>query len=126
VSIVGKSYPEPSQAIEFFEKVLLSRQRLGSEASICIDMDIVSAKLKLGLNSEAKQLLEEAKEKLSTINSSETVVFSKFYGVTAEYRKVRGINYAFLLNYSIRIVTKCVSFNNLKALKVILTNLYGR
>ena len=55
---------------------------------MCLDMDIVFMKLQLGAIDDAKVLLEEGKEKLPKITSSESVVFSKYYRAAAEYRKV--------------------------------------
>lgn len=52
-------------------------------------MDIIIMNLRVGQVSDCKQLLEEAKEKMGLINSSETIIFSKYYKATLEYRKVR-------------------------------------
>eukprot|EP01041_Mallomonas_annulata_P003571 gene3571-7102_t len=90
VSMIGLSFAEPSRSIDFFTSILLNRVRLGVEASLCLDMDIVLMKLRLGVIDEAKVLLEDAKELLPKISSSESIVFSKFYKATAEYRKVIG------------------------------------
>ena len=55
---------------------------------MCLQMDIVLMKLRIGQNDDVKLLLEQSKETLPKINSSESIVFSKFYRATAEYRKV--------------------------------------
>jgi 26S proteasome regulatory subunit N9 len=75
-------------AIDFVTKILSARTRLGIEAALCLDMDVVTLKLKVGDVEAAKELLEAAKEQVAGINSAESVVFSKYYNAMAEYRKV--------------------------------------
>ena len=60
---------------------------------MCLDIDTVM--ILLIINSEeklleAKKKLEKAKETLPSINSTESIVFSKYYQATAEYRKIVG------------------------------------
>jgi hypothetical protein len=86
--MVAQLYTEPNKALEFLEKVLLARNRLGTEASLCLDMDVVIVKLKLGQTKDAKEALEAAKEKTQSLQSKEPVIFSRFFMATAEYRKV--------------------------------------
>ena len=88
VSVIGHSIHEPEEGVRFFSKVLTSRSRLGIEASLCLDMDVVLMKLKAGLASEAKEMLEEGLVVLSGISSSESFVFSKYYKSSSEFRKV--------------------------------------
>jgi hypothetical protein len=88
ISIAGHSIVDPSEGVAFFSRVLAARSRLGQEASLCLDMDVVLMKLKANLLTEAKDLLEEAQKILVGINSSESYAFSKFYKSSAEYRKV--------------------------------------
>lgn len=57
---------------------------------MCLDMDLVTLKLRLGEVEAAKGLLESAKEQLSSIKPSESVIFSKYYKAQTEYRKVVG------------------------------------
>ena len=76
--------------MELYTKALASRIRLGPEASLCIEMDSVISYLKISDINKAKDLLEKAKLQLSSIVSSESVVFSKYYMASAEYRKVVG------------------------------------
>jgi 26S proteasome regulatory subunit N9 len=90
VSTIGRSYGDPAQAVEFYETILKSRQRLGPEAAMCVDMDIAMAKIQMGFHDEVKIILEAAKENLPGISSTETIVFSKYYGALSEYRKVIG------------------------------------
>lgn len=45
-------------------------------------------KLRLGLIDEARQLLDDAKDKLQASKTSEATVFSKYYKAVTEYRKV--------------------------------------
>ena len=90
VSKIGHSLTDANDALSFFNNVLTNRTRLGPEASLCIDMDVVLAKLKLQQTSDAETILEEAKTKLAGISSSESAVFSKFFTAVAEYRKVVG------------------------------------
>ena len=80
--------PDPTLGIQFLERTLTNRARLGVEASLCIELDIVMFKLQLGLLDEAKNGLEAAKEVLNGVSSTESIVFSKFYKASAEYRKV--------------------------------------
>jgi hypothetical protein len=56
---------------------------------MCIDIDIVLTKLKSGLTSEVKTLLDELQKDLNKLVSSEIVVNSKFYLASSELRKVR-------------------------------------
>jgi len=88
VSMIGQSFPDPAAAISLYTTVLANRTRLGDEASICIEMDIVLMNLRLGNTEGAKELLEAAKQKLPLLASLEAVVFSKFYKASSEYRKV--------------------------------------
>lgn len=90
VSSIGHSFSDPTRSIDFYNGVLSNRARLGHEASMIVDMDVVIMKLKLNLLDDAKVLLENSKEKLPLISSTETVVFSKFHKSMAEYRKVVG------------------------------------
>lgn len=78
----------PQNAIEFVTKVLSARTRLGAEAALCLDMDMVILKLKVGEVEAAKELLDGAKQVVNTLHSAEAVIFSKYYRATAEYRKV--------------------------------------
>lgn len=89
VSLIGASLSDSSKALELYKKVLTSRSRLGPEASMCLDMDTILVQIKMGELDTAKEGLEAAKEKLPSIKPTESVVFSKFYMATAEYRKVR-------------------------------------
>ena len=88
VSMVASLYSKPEDALAFLEKILTARNRLGSEASLCLDMDIVIVKLKMGNVKDAKEALETAKVTIQSMKSSEPIVFSRYYMATAEYRKV--------------------------------------
>ncbi len=88
LALVGNTLRNPQESLTFFERVLTARARLGAEAALCLDMDVIMAKIKLGNLSEIKFQLDESKEVLSTIRSTESVAFSKFYRASAEYRKV--------------------------------------
>ena len=90
VSIIGHNYDDNNKALEFFNKILISRNRLGLEASLCIDMDVVLVLLKVGKTDDVKSMLDDAKTKLATISSSETIVFSKYYQSQSEYLKTVG------------------------------------
>jgi len=98
VSIAGHSIADPDEGVAFFTQVLSSRTRLGTEASLCLDMDMVLMKLRAGLHSEAKAMLDDGQKVLCGINSSESYAFSKYYKSAAEYRKVNiiTITYAVL------------------------------
>lgn len=90
--MVGRLHAKPEDAISFLQKVLLARNRLGTEAALCLDMDIVVLKLKAGVPmaaKEAKEALADAKEKTSSMQITDPIVFSRFFKATAEYRKVR-------------------------------------
>ena len=88
ISTIGLSLPDPKEALDLFETALKSHAKLNPEATMCLEMDVVLVSLKLGHIERAKELLEGAKSTLATLSSSETVIFSKFYKATAEYRKV--------------------------------------
>ncbi len=51
-------------------------------------MDVVITRVRLGLLDDLKLKLEQAKERLAAVKSSESVAFSKYYRAAAEYRKV--------------------------------------
>ena len=88
VSIIAYTFQDPSRAVDFLSKILESRERLGPEASLCIESDIIVMKLRLGLVDECRTLIDEAKDKLQQANTSEAVVFSKYYKAVSEFRKV--------------------------------------
>lgn len=88
VSTIGHSAADPAQGLALFQEVLQSRDRLGKEASHCLELDIVLVRLRLNQLQEAQIALDAAKERVSSFASSETVVFSKYYKASAEYRKV--------------------------------------
>lgn len=88
VSIISNSFNDPSRSVDFLTTILESRTRLGPEASLCLDSDIIVMKIRMELIEEARQLLEDAKGKLQASNTTEAVVFSKYYKAVTEYRKV--------------------------------------
>jgi 26S proteasome regulatory subunit N9 len=90
--MVAKTLANPTASMIFLNEVLKSsRTRLGTDAALCLDMDVVVYKLQVGgLIDEAKTMLEEAKVKLLSVSTSEAIVFSKVYGATFEYRKLAG------------------------------------
>jgi 26S proteasome regulatory subunit N9 len=90
VTLVSKTLADPAAALAFVENVLKSRTRLGAEAAMCIDMDVVMLKLALGDSGSAKTMLEDAKSQLPAIKTTGAVIFSKFYKATAAYRKLVG------------------------------------
>ena len=99
-SMVARLHVKPEDAIQFLQKILLARIRLGTEAALCLDMDVVILKLKSGApegTKEAKEALADAKEKTSSMLITDPIVFSRFFKATTEYRKVS--------NTIIRIVT---------------------
>lgn len=89
--MVARLHVKPEDAIQFLQKVLLARIRLGTEAALCLDMDVVILKLKSGAPQgakEAKEALADAKEKTSSMQITDPIVFSRFFKATTEYRKV--------------------------------------
>mmetsp|Transcript_31586 Transcript_31586/g.68892 ORF Transcript_31586/g.68892 Transcript_31586/m.68892 type:complete len:381 (+) Transcript_31586:58-1200(+) len=90
VAMIAYSFEDPVRSTEFLNRVLESRGRLGEEASLCIDTDIVIMKLRVGDLDEARNLLDAAGEKLKESNTNEAVVFSKYYKACTEFRKSAG------------------------------------
>lgn len=90
LSSIGNTLNNDANALAFFQKSLQDRKRLGEEASLCLDMDVVITKIKLGMLDEVKDKLEEAKNLLGTLKSTESIAFSKVYLATLEYRKLVG------------------------------------
>jgi hypothetical protein len=88
ISIIASTFQDPSRSVDFLTKILENRTRLGPEASLCLDSDIIVMKLRLGAVDECRLLIDDAKEKLQLANTSEAVVFSKYYKAVSEYRKV--------------------------------------
>jgi hypothetical protein len=88
VSMVAFSSFTPNEAIDFFIGVLRNRERLGLEASMCIDIDITEMRIRLGHMQDAKEFIDETKDKIQKENFSEAIVYSKFYKVLGEYHKV--------------------------------------
>lgn len=89
-SIVGHSIPNAMEGLLFFNRMLTSRERMGIEASLCLEMDVVLMKLKIGEVAEARTGLDEGLKVLDSISTSESFVFSKFYKSSYEYRKIVG------------------------------------
>ena len=90
LSKIGFSIEEPSSAIEFFNTFLLPRYKFGDESSICLEMDVLLVKMRLGGHfDEFKNVLQETYGKIISNSLKEPVVFSKFYKASAEYRKVK-------------------------------------
>lgn len=79
----------PQNAIDFVTRILKNRTRIGIDASMCLDMEIVMLNLKVGNVDGAQAMIETAKEQLNSINASESVIFSKYYRALSDYRKVR-------------------------------------
>jgi 26S proteasome regulatory subunit N9 len=91
VSLVGRSFQDPAESVNFYDRILSQlKGKLTDAATRCITMDVAVAKLRLGQLEETKKLLEEGNEKLRPLASSESIVFSKYYSASAEYRKVAG------------------------------------
>lgn len=76
-------------AVEFFKTALQQSNRLGEEATLCLQMDVALAKLRLGEVREVNGMLRAAADALKLKKSSEPYVYSKFYKSVTEYRKVR-------------------------------------
>lgn len=91
VSRIGHLSFAPNDAISFFIDILQNRERLGVEASMYLDIDVVEMQLKLGQLAVAKNFIDDTKEKMQQLNLAEASVFSKFYKVLSEYHKVIGI-----------------------------------
>lgn len=89
VSLVARTLTD-APAIEFITKVLESRERLGNEASMCLDMDLVTLKLRVGDVAGAKEMVESAKTQLPLVKATESVVFSKYYKALTEFKKIVG------------------------------------
>ena len=86
---MGESLNSPNDSIKFYTDILSSsRAKLGADAAMCVDIDIVLSKLKLGLNNEVKDQLDELQKQLNSLSSHETMVHSKFYHAASELRKV--------------------------------------
>ena len=107
-SMVARLHVKPEDAIQFLQKILLARIRLGTEAALCLDMDVVILKLKSGVpqgTKEAKEALADAKEKTSSMLITDPIVFSRFFKATTEYRKVGSTIFRII---SIRFCTTCI------------------
>lgn len=89
VSRIGRVSFGPAEAMQFYGTVLQNRERLGVEASMSLDIDVVEMQLKLGDLAAAKTFIDDTREQLQKLNLSEAAVYSKFYKVTAEYHKVK-------------------------------------
>ena len=88
LSLIGNSLPDASASLLFFEKVLSARTRLGVEAALCLDMDVVLMKVKLGQVGDLKEKLSLAKDVLATLKSTESVAFSTYHKACVEFTKV--------------------------------------
>ena len=86
--MIAYSFEDPTRSLEFLNRVLESRGRLGEEACLCLDADTVVMKLQLGDVDGARNLLDVVAENLKSSNSNEAVVYSKYYKACAEFRKV--------------------------------------
>ena len=65
---------------------------------MCLEMDVVLMKLKIGEVAEARTGLDEGLKVLDSISTSESFVFSKFYKSSYEYRKVNKKKNIFSMN----------------------------
>eukprot|EP01038_Epipyxis_sp_PR26KG_P007090 gene7090-9675_t len=90
VSLIADSLIDPTEALQFVSKLLESRKRLGVEASLCLDMDLAVIYIKLGDIENARSIVDSAKEQISSIQSTEAVVFSKYYYAMLTFTKIVG------------------------------------
>ena len=90
VSTIGHSFEDVGKTVELFEEVLKNRDILGDDATLCLEMDTIIARMRLNQVTECKSMLSAARQKMSSMSSPPSIVFSKFYKASAEYRRVAG------------------------------------
>jgi 26S proteasome regulatory subunit N9 len=90
VSRIGFNFDNLQNALDFFLSFMNPKSKLGSEATLCLEMDAMVCKLKLGNLEEVKLALENTLVKLNAGSFKEPMVFSKYYKASADYRKLVG------------------------------------
>lgn len=88
--MIGRNQSDPQQAIELFQNVVNSKNKLSAETKICISLEIAMMKIKLGLIAEAKNIIHDAKTEIDGLQNIESMIHSKFYKATMELKKVIG------------------------------------
>jgi 26S proteasome regulatory subunit N9 len=88
--MIGYSSFAPAEAVGFFASVLRSRDRLGVEASLCLDIDVMHMKLLVGERQEVKHYIEDHRDEVQKGSYEEATVCSKFFKLTMEYHKIVG------------------------------------
>jgi 26S proteasome regulatory subunit N9 len=89
-NLVGSSLNDDAKSYEFYTDILKARESLGTVAALSLDMDAAIALLHMGKIEEAKAMIDTAKELLPTITAPDSLMYSKFYLASAEYRKIVG------------------------------------
>lgn len=89
-NLVGSSLKDDAKSYEFYTDILKARESLGVVAALSLDMDAAIALLHMGKIEEAKAMIDTAKDLLPTVISPDSLMYSKFYLASAEYRKIVG------------------------------------
>jgi hypothetical protein len=85
-SACAKTFGSPEEAAAMYEALLEKRGRLGAEASLYLEMELAGIRLKQARLDDVKKVLATGKEAVDALSgTSETVVYSSFYHVAAEY-----------------------------------------
>ena len=91
LSKVASSLKTPQESCDFLAPFVEAKSKLSNEARLCLEMDIVVSRLKMGGKlAQVKASLEETSSKLQASSIKEPMVYSKYYRASAEYRKVAG------------------------------------
>jgi len=90
--------PDVDAARAFLQQFEEKRERYGSEASLFIDMEIVSLKLRQGDVREVEPNLKAAKLVLEGLTGADAMVYSAYYRAASEYHKMVGPPEAFYKN----------------------------
>jgi 26S proteasome regulatory subunit N9 len=90
--------PDVDAARTFLQQLAEKRERLGPEAALFIDMEIVMLKLRQGDMTEVEATLKAAKNVLEGLAGADAIVYSSYYKAASEYHKVVGPPEAFYKN----------------------------
>ncbi len=98
-SAVSKALlPDAEAARAFLATLAAKRERLGPEAALFVDMQIVLLKLRQGDMQEVEGTLKAAKGVLEGLVAADAIVYSSYYQAASEYHKVVGPPEAFYKN----------------------------
>jgi len=90
VSLIGRTQTNPEDAMRLYERALANKEKMDSDAVLCLEMDIVLLNVRFNEIEKAKAKIEEYQQTINSKKTAEVIVFSKYYRALVEYKKVVG------------------------------------